>query len=127
MPNRYDESSMKLNHLNLTVSDALEASQFLEKYFDMKPMEGVVPSKTFALVFDDDRFVLTLMRGKRDQPIVYPANFHIGFAQPSEERVNEINRRLKADGFDVPEPARLHGSWTFYFTAPGGYTIEVLG
>jgi lactoylglutathione lyase len=40
--------------------------------------------------------------------------------------VNEINRRLKGDGYDVPEPSRQHGSWTFYFRAPGGFTIEVL-
>ena len=117
---------MKLNHLNLTVTDALEASQFLVKYFGLKPAEWVEPSKTFALLLDPDMFVLTLMRGKRDQAPEYPQNFHIGFAQPNEEHVNEINRRLRADGYGVPEPARLHGSWTFYFTAPGGYTIEVL-
>jgi lactoylglutathione lyase len=29
-------------------------------------------------------------------------------------------------GFDVDSPSRPHGSWTFYFTAPGGFTIEVL-
>ena len=40
--------------------------------------------------------------------------------------MNEINQCLKDDGFDVPPPARFHGSWTFYFTAPGGFTIEVL-
>ena len=42
------------------------------------------------------------------------------------ERVNEINRRLRDDGFPVDAPAHLHGSWTFYFTAPGGFTVEVL-
>jgi hypothetical protein len=40
--------------------------------------------------------------------------------------VNEINKRLKDDGYDVPAPSRQHGSWTFYFRAPGGFTIEVL-
>jgi lactoylglutathione lyase len=50
----------------------------------------------------------------------------IGFIQESEEQVNEINRCLKADGFDVPTPSRQHGSWTFYFDAPGGFTIEVM-
>jgi lactoylglutathione lyase len=53
-------------------------------------------------------------------------DFHIGFVQESEEQVNEINRRLRDDGYAVPEPARLHGSWTFYFQAPGGFTVEVL-
>jgi lactoylglutathione lyase len=34
---------------------------------------------------------------------------------------------LKEDGYEVPPPAPSHGSWTFYFTALGGFTIEVLG
>jgi hypothetical protein len=33
---------------------------------------------------------------------------------------------LKDVGYDVPPPSRQHGSWTFYFLAPGGFTIEVL-
>ena len=40
--------------------------------------------------------------------------------------MNEINKRLKDDGYDVPAPSRQHGPWTFYFRAPGGFTIEVL-
>lgn len=118
---------MKLNHLNLTVDDAAETAAFLEKYFGMRPPEGVKVSKTFAVLFDEDGFVLTLIRGKRGEAISYPDYFHIGFIQPTEERVNEIHAQLKEDGFDVPPPARLHDSWTFYFKAPGGFTIEVLG
>jgi lactoylglutathione lyase len=51
----------------------------------------------------------------------------VGFIQESEQRVDEINQRLKDDGFEVDPPARLHGSWTFYFRAPGGFMVEVLG
>jgi lactoylglutathione lyase len=50
--------------------------------------------------------------------------FQIGFIQPSEARVNAIHARLLADGLSAPPPRRLHGA-TFYFTAPGGFTIEV--
>jgi lactoylglutathione lyase len=57
----------------------------------------------------------------------YPSSFHIGFIQPNRERVNQINARLAADGYQVPPPSIQHGSWTFYFTAPGGFTIEVMG
>jgi lactoylglutathione lyase len=39
--------------------------------------------------------------------------------------VNELNQRMKDDGFDVEPPQRLH-AWTFYVQAPGGFTIEVL-
>ncbi len=33
--------------------------------------------------------------------------------------------RLKEDGFEVQPPQRSHG-WTFYFTAPGDFIIEVV-
>lgn len=38
--------------------------------------------------------------------------FPFRFIQESEERVNEINRRLKDDGFAVEPPQSSHG-WTF--------------
>ena len=117
---------MKLNHLNLTVTDAAETAEFLEKYFGLRSMEGLEQKKTFAMVRDDNGLVLTLMRAGRTAEVTYPETFHIGFIQESEAQVNEINQRLKADGYEVPPPARMHGSWTFYFTAPGGFTIEVL-
>ena len=40
--------------------------------------------------------------------------------------MNAINQRLRDDGYEVPPPSRQHGSWTFYFRAPGGFIIEVL-
>src|SRR5262249_46272960 len=44
---------MVMNHLNLTVTDAAETAQFLEKYFGLRYMEGVEPKKTFAMLRDD--------------------------------------------------------------------------
>lgn len=111
---------MKLNHVNLTVTDVQAAAEFLEKYFDLRNHGG---NKGFTVLFDDDGLVLTLMKGKGE--IKYPETFHIGFAQESEEKVNEINQRLKADGFDVQPPERSH-AWTFYVQAPGGFMVEVL-
>jgi lactoylglutathione lyase len=111
---------MKLNHLNLTVNDVKAAREFLEKYFELQTKE--TRGNSFAVLFDDDGLVLTLMRGAQ---VSYPKTFHIGFIQASEERVNEINQRLKDDGFDVEPPQRSHG-WTFYVEAPGGFTVEVL-
>jgi len=111
---------MKLNHVNLTVSDVPAAAAFLEKYFDLQNHGG---NKGFTVLFDDDSLVLTLMKGKGE--IHYPETFHIGFGQETEEKVNEINQRLKADGFDVQPPERHH-AWTFYVKAPGGFTVEVM-
>jgi catechol-2,3-dioxygenase len=117
--------TMRLNHLNLTVTDVPETHAFLQKYFGLRDMGG---NNNIALLSDETGLVLSLtsMKIGKETEVKYPATFHIGFIQESEERVNEINRRLKEDGFDVPPPSRQHGSWTFYFRAPGGFTIEVL-
>jgi lactoylglutathione lyase len=116
---------MKLNHLNLSVTDVPEAQRFLEQYFGMRSGGG---NNNIAFLTDEGGMLLTLtsMKVGGETEVRYPATFHIGFGQESEERVNEINKRLKEDGYEVPPPSRQHGSWTFYFRAPGGFTIEVL-
>jgi len=110
---------MIINHINLTVTDVVGAAQFLEKYFGLRGQGG---DEKFTLLFDDDGMVVTLIKAGQ---VKYPGTFHIGFVQESEARVNEINQRLKDDGFEVKPPQRLHG-WTFYVQAPGGFTVEVL-
>lgn len=117
---------MKLNHLNLTVADAIAAGSFLAKYFGLKPGDGVKMSSRFAVLYDDEGLVLTLIQAEAGEPVRYPASFHIGFIQESPDKVNELHRRLISDGFEVEAPHKAHGAWTFYFTAPGGFTIEVL-
>ncbi len=150
---------MTLNHLNLTVTDPIETSAFLAKYFRLQPAGG---NAGMQMLRDDGGMVLTLMKARPDDGRVnegpegggraegpeggmnstrpeggakaerlkgvrYPSSFHIGFIQPSPARVDEINKQLRDDGFNVDAPAHLHGSWTFYFQAPGGFTVEVLG
>jgi lactoylglutathione lyase len=116
---------MKLNHLNLTVSNVPEMHHFLEKYFGLTSYDGMQPREAMSFLRDDHGMVLALFRGK-DADTKYPPGFHIGFIQESEERVDQINQRLRDDGYEIPKPTRIHGSWTFYFKAPGGITIEVL-
>lgn len=110
---------MKLNHINLTVTDVNAAREFLEKYFYLQTKS--THSDSFAVLIDEDGLLLALMKGAQ---VNYPKSFHIGFEQESEDRVNEINQRLRDDGFDVKPPKRAH-RWTFYVQAPGGFTIEV--
>jgi catechol 2,3-dioxygenase-like lactoylglutathione lyase family enzyme len=126
---------MKLNHLNLTVPDVSETRKFLEKYFGLQgsvnpytgeSMKGGNNGNFLAVLFDDDGLVLTLIKASPGTEVHYPESFHIGFIQESPERVNAIHQRLKDDGFDVEPPHQAHGAWTFYFRAPGGFTIEVL-
>jgi catechol 2,3-dioxygenase-like lactoylglutathione lyase family enzyme len=112
---------MKLNHINLSVTDVPAAESFLKTYFGLR--SSADNNEKFAVVFDDDGLVLSLM--KAGQGIQYPATFHIGFIQSTEAQVNEMNQRLKNDGFDVQPPQHRH-AWTFYVQAPGGFTVEVL-
>ena len=116
---------MKLNHLNLTVDDVPAAHAFLEKHFGLK---SIACNKNMGFLSDDNGAViaLTSLKVAKETEVRYPGGFHIGFIQESEEQVNEINRRLREDGIEVEPPSRLHGSWTFYFRAPGGFTVEVL-
>ena len=115
---------MKLNHLNLTVTNVSEARQFLEKYFGLQSLDKGENSQ-IAQLRDDNGLDVTLMKvGEGD--VQYPASFHVGFLQETEPQVDEMYERLKADGFEVLPPRRFHGSWTFYLRAPGGFTVEVL-
>lgn len=112
---------MVLNHLNLTVSNAVQTQQFLAQYFGLKPMGKA--TERMAFLTDDRGMIISLFSAAQ---ISYPDTFHIGFAQDSPAKVDEIYHRLRADGYEVDAPSRMHGSWTFYFKAPGGFTIEVL-
>lgn len=116
---------MKLNHVNLAVTDVQEASDFLVKYFGMRSMGG---NKGMGFLTDEEEgdwgFVLTLMKATEAQA-KYPGNFHIGFFINGKETVDEIYERLKRDGFEVPEPEDTGHSYGFYVKAPGGFTVEV--
>ncbi len=116
---------MKLHHINLTVTDVEKASNFLVKYFGMRSMGG---NNGMGFLTDEEDgwgFVLTLMKANEKTQGKYPGNFHIGFFIGGEETVDEINRRLKTDGFDVPAPENTGHSYGFYVEAPGGFTVEV--
>jgi lactoylglutathione lyase len=112
---------MRPNHLNLTVTDVLAACDFLERYFGLRSMGG---NAGMAFLSDDDGFVLTLMKAGNATEVAYPGNFHVGFFVESDGIVNEINSRLKDDGFDVASPEQHH-AYTFYVEAPGGFTVEL--
>jgi catechol 2,3-dioxygenase-like lactoylglutathione lyase family enzyme len=118
---------MKLNHINLTSVDVPADCAMFETYFGLRCL--TLRGKALAVLEDDDGmlFVLNDFAKKRGD-FVYPEDsdvHHIGFIQESREQVDAMNARLRADGWDAPEPRDYHGAWTFYFKAKGGYFIEV--
>ena len=116
---------MKLNHINLTVTDVEAASDFLVNYFGMRSMGG---NKGMGFLTDEQDgwgFVLTLMKATEGTQGKYPGNFHIGFFIEGKEIVDELYRRLKEDRFEVPAPENTGHSYGFYVQAPGGFMVEV--
>ncbi len=115
---------MRMNHINLAVSDVAESRAFLETYFGLRMLAAPDPDTLVVLVDESDCFV-TLSNFKKTDEVVYPNGFHIGFMQTTREAVDAIFERLRGDGHHVGRPKEFHGAWTFYFKAPGGFTIEV--
>jgi lactoylglutathione lyase len=74
----------------------------------------------------DDAGLLITISNLDSSEVVYPKSFHIGFKRDSDAIVDSTYDRLMADGFSVGERQNLHGAWTFYLTAPGGFTVEVM-
>lgn len=116
---------MTLNHLNLPVGNVKEASAFLSTYFGLEPF-ALKPNDVQALLRDDAGTVVNVSNFDKVASVAYPEAFHIGFMQESEAKVDELNARLREDGFEVGSPKRFHGAWTFYLKAPGGFLVEVL-
>lgn len=116
---------MKLNHINLTVTNVEEAMNFLVRYFGMRSMGG---NQGMGFLTDEEDgwgFVLTLMKATEGTQGKYPGTFHIGFFIDDEESVDELHRRLKEDAFNVPAPENNGHAYGFYVKAPGGFTVEV--
>ena len=116
---------MKINHLNLTVSDVTAARDFLSTYFGLIAVPDAPADETVAFLNDDNGMVLSLMNLQGEAKVAYPGMFHVGFIQESRKDVDALNERLKAGGFAVKAAREYHGSYTFYVKAPGDFTVEV--
>ncbi|WP_412027465.1 VOC family protein [Deinococcus yunweiensis] len=112
---------MRLNHLNLSVTDVPASVAMFETYFGFTRSDMPV-NEHMAFLHDESGFLLSMFRAK---DVDYPKSFHIGFMQDSPEQVHAMRARLLEGGYAVPEPQQNHGRLTFYFNAPGGFVVEV--
>jgi lactoylglutathione lyase len=77
---------MKLDHINLTVKNVIEASAFFKKYFRYKDIFED-NNAGMAALSDGSGLNILLMKGSRAS---YPKYFHIGFDMQTEANVNAI-------------------------------------
>ncbi len=119
---------LKLNHINLSVSDVPAFSDFFERCFNFKVSERRGNNK-FAVLEGEDGFILILMHCKDVSHISYTAMFHIGFIVNDEETVRRTHQRMIEAGYAAPAPARIQRggdpTFGFYHPAPGGVLVEV--
>ena len=114
---------MKLDHINLSVRDVVEASGFLKRHFGYRDLFEDNNAGMVALE-DGSGLSVLLMKGAH---ATYPKYFHIGFDVETTDRVDAMHAALVADGMEIEAPHEVAwGSYTFHFTVPGGdFTIEV--
>ena len=113
---------MQLNHINLGVTDVPATVLMFETYFGLRPVTDFPANDKMAFLKDDTDALISLFRVKDP---VYPKIFHVGFMQDDVAAVTALHDRLSADGFEPEAPREEFGRYTFYFQAPGGFTIEV--
>ena len=113
---------MILNHINLGVTDVPATVAMFETYFGLRLVDGTPADDRMAFLNDDGGALVSLFR-VRDA--TYPKIFHIGFIQDEVADVTALHQRLAAGGFAPGAPREEHGRYTFYFQAPGGFTVEV--
>ena len=114
---------MKLNHINLVVSNVAEATNLFETYFNFK-CTGIKGDNIVAILKNADDFTLVIMTTK-DGKAIYPNAFHIGFMLDNTNAVTETYEKLKNGGVAVgQEPGKIRDSFGFYFTF-GSIMIEV--
>ena len=116
---------MRLNHLNLTVTDVRAAANFFETYFGLQKMGGNAGMTVLTDLPDYSGMILTLMKAKPSTFKGYPETFHVGFFIEGRDEVDVLAARLRADGYELDDPADTGHSYGFYVNAPGGVVVEV--
>jgi catechol-2,3-dioxygenase len=117
-----------LNHTNLTTYDVPALKDFFSSAFGFQTLDE--RGGKFAVLRNDDGFLLTLMHDKKMTPEQgYPGLFHVGFLQPTQQAVDAMHDTLVALNYQAPKPEKLQRggppTYGFYYDAPGGVMVEV--
>jgi catechol 2,3-dioxygenase-like lactoylglutathione lyase family enzyme len=115
---------MRLNHIDLQVSDIDVATKFFETYFGLRctyRRQGQI-----AFLADDQGFEFGLSNLRNSSPPVYPPDFHIGFIQENVQQVREIYEQVKEAGVTIKFDLQEAGpNLVFQCLAPDSIPIEV--
>lgn len=109
---------MRINHMNLVVTDVAKAIELFENHLGFTCIEN--RKDMVGVLTNEDKFVLIFWSAKlnKSATVSYPENFHIGFYQEDQEAVRRIYEALKMSGVELTfesEPRKLRDTFGFYF------------
>lgn len=127
---------MRIEHAAMYVKDLEKAKDFFIKYFGAVPNEGYHNKNTdfrsYFLSFDEGARLEIMTRPSMDDAEKTPDRtglIHLAFGVGSEEKVDELTARLKADGYEVLSGPRTTGDGYYESCVVGieGNQIEITG
>jgi len=105
---------MRLNHINLVVTNMAAAVSLFEEHFGFTCTE-VKGNNIVSILKGEDDFTLVLMISKEGD-FTFPSAFHIGFMQTTSQEVEAIYQKLINSGIDIAhKPGKIRDSFGFYF------------
>ena len=125
---------MGIEHAAMYVKDLEKAKEFFIKYFGAVPNEGYHNKNTdfrsYFLSFDEGARLEIMTRPSMDDAEKTAARtglIHLAFGVGSEEKVDELTARLKADGYEVLSGPRTTGDGYYESCVVGieGNLIEI--
>ena len=115
---------MKINHVDLHVSDVDAAREFFERFFGLRcayQRQGQI-----AILEDEAGFQLGVSNLRGSPPPAYPPAFHVGFVLERTGEVREIHDSLKAAGIGMKFELQEAGpALAFQCVGPDAIPVEV--
>lgn len=116
--------TMKLNHLDLQVSDIHAARTFFETHFGLRC--SYTRRDEIAIFEDDAGFSFAVSNLFHNPAPIYPPDFHIGFVLEDAAQVEAMYEQFKSAGVGI-KTALTQGGPNLYFmcAGPDNITVEV--
>ena len=110
------EAAMKIEHIAMYVSDLEGTKQFFEKYFEAVSGNGYhnmnTDFRSYFLTFTDGARLEIMNKpnlNDKEKSLSRTGFIHIAFSVGSKEKVDDLTKQLKEDGFEVVSSPRTTG------------------
>ena len=107
---------MRIEHIAMYVNDLESARDFFVKFLEGHSNDGyhnkTTDFRSYFISFDGGARLEIMTKPKledQDKPLNRTGYAHIAFSVGSKEKVDELTKRLKADGFEVVSGPRTTG------------------